>query len=395
MNPTTQPRITTVAWIKGQIEGLAGGLAEIAERIGPRFSRPEPRARAIAYIKALMSHAERKNGWQLAEEAGDMSPDGMQRLLNAAKWDADQVRDDLQDYVVEHFGEPEAIITVDETGFIKKGRHSAGVQRQYSGTAGKVENCQIGVFLGYVSSKGRALLDRALYLPKSWTSDPDRCREAQVPEEACKFATKPELARRMIAHALERGVPARWVTGDEVYGRDSKLRRFLQEQRLSYVLAVASTQRMPCGKEPVTAAELAEEIPPSAWKQMSAGNGAKGPREYNWAIRRLDALKEEGYEAWLLVRQSLGPKRERAYYWVFAPTETRLADMVKVAGSRWSIEESFERAKGEVGLDHYEVRLWPAWHRHMTLSMLALAYLDVVKKALGAEKGAPGASRRR
>lgn len=399
LDPKSQPTITTVTWIQGQINSLAEGLDEIAERIGSRFYRKEPRARAICYIRALLSHAERKNGWQLAEEAGEMTPDGMQRLLNAAKWDADAVRDDLQDYVVEHLGEPDAILPIDETGFIKKGFHSVGVQRQYSGTAGRIENSQIGVFLSYVTSHGRTLIDRALYLPKVWCDDPDRCREAEVPESAISFATKPELARRMLAHALDRGVPARWVTGDEVYGRDKKLRRFLEERGMGYVLAIPTTQRMPCGKEPVTAAALAKELPASAWKRLSAGAGAKGPREYDWAIRKLDAVSEAGFEAWLLVRQSLGKKKERAYFWVFAPQDTRLAEMVRVAASRWGIEECFERAKGEVGLDQYEVRLWPAWYRHMTLSMFALAYLDVVRAKCSQpeapQKGALRASSRR
>lgn len=395
LHPNTNgnaPAITTVAWIHGEMNELASGLNDIGRRIAKRFFRKEPRARAMAYLRGLLSQQERKTSWQLAEEAGDRTPEGMQRLLNAAKWDADGVRDDLQDYVVEHLGELDAVLPIDETGFVKKGFHSVGVQRQYTGTSGKIDNCQVGVFLSYLSSKGRALIDRALYMPKSWTDAPDRCYEAQVPDPIV-FKTKPDLAREMLAHAFKRGVPAAWVTGDEVYGRDAKLRHYLEDQRKGYVLTIPKTARVPCGTEPVTAAQLARELPAKAWKRLSAGDGTKGPRDYDWAWRQLDAVPQDGFAAWLLVRRSLGKKPEMTYYRVFAPVGTRLPKLAEVAGSRWSIEECFERSKGEVGLDDYEVRLWPAWYRHMTLSMFALAYLDVVRahnsaRHAAAEKGA-------
>lgn len=381
------------------MQELADGLDAIGKRIASRFCRKEPRAQAMAYLRGLLSPIERKTSWQLAEGAGDMAPNGMQRLLNQAKWDANGVRDDLQDYVVEYLGDAQAVLPIDETGFLKKGDDSVGVQRQYSGTAGRIENCQVGVFLSYVSPKGRALIDRELYLPESWAKDPARRAKAKVPETTT-FATKPELARRMLAHAFKRGVPAAWVTGDEVYGRDPGLRAYLESERRSYVLAIPSNMPMPCGATAVTAEGLAAELPPTAWHCHSAGDGSKGPRLYDWAIRRLDAVAEPGFDAWMMVRRSRTKKREMAYYRVFAPKDTMLTTMVRVAGSRWPIEECFERAKGEVGLDQYQVRLWPAWYRHMTLAMMALAYLDVVRadakaRREVAEKGAPEAGRRR
>lgn len=390
--------VSTVAWFQEEMKGLADGLDAVQRRIAHRFGRSEPREQVMAYLRGLLSPLERKTGWQLAEEAGDMTPDRMQRLLYGAKWDADAVRDDLQDYVVEHFGDPDGVLVLDETGFLKKGNRSAGVQRQYTGTAGKIENCQIGVFLAYVTRRGRALIDRALYLPESWTGDPERLRRAKVPESV-RFETKPAQGRAMLAHALSRGVPASWVTGDEVYGRDGKLRGFLEARRLGFALAIPSNYQMPCGSTPVTAAELAAELPASAWKRLRTGEGTKGPIESDWAVRRLDACKQEGFEACLLVRRTPGPRPEMTYYWAFGPTSTSLAKFAGVAVTRRQVEECFERAKTEVGLDQYEVRLWPGWHRHMTLAMFAVAYLDVVRAHLhgrheAAAKGAPQARRR-
>jgi SRSO17 transposase len=370
-------------------EDWARGLDELAERIAPRFCRIEARQRARSYLGGLLAPLERKNGWHLAEAAGDASPDSVQDFLSRMRWDADAVRDDLRAYVVEHLGDADAVMALDETGFIKKGEHSVGVQRQYSGTAGRIENCQVGVFLGYASRHGHALLDRALYLPKTWAGDEERRRIAWVPEDV-SFATKPKLGIKMLERALDAGVPCAWVTGDCVYGGDSALRRFLEHRRVGYVLAVTSAQHL--GLVPVL--DWVEDVPADGWHRLSAGAGAKGPRLYDWAFLPFRGAVPEDWGKGLLIRRSLGEKHELAFYLTSAPPGTRLADLVRVAGTRWTIEECFEAAKGEVGLDQYEVRSWTGWHRHITLAMLALAYLTVLRKAAIGGRG-PGRSRRR
>jgi SRSO17 transposase len=358
------------------------GLEQVHERMGRRFARSEQRSRVLAYLKGLLSPVERKNGWQLAEYAGEQTPDGMQRLLSTAKWDADAVRDDLRDYVVEYLGASEAILVIDETGFLKKGTKSVGVKRQYSGTAGRIENCQIGVFLSYASPKGYSFLDRELYLPKEWAADAERRKEAGVPEQVI-FATKPQLAQQMLQRAKEAGVPAAWVTGDEVYGGDRHLRMWLEEQEQPFVLAIACDEPLWCnvgaGPEQRRADELVRMLNPSCWQRLSAGEGAKGPRLYDWARGRLCRLAEPQWEHWLLVRRNISNPKELAYYVVFAPAETSLQTLVEVAGRRWTIEECIELAKGEVGLDQYEVRRWTGWYRHVTLALFAQAYLTVIR----------------
>jgi SRSO17 transposase len=372
-----------------EVAAWARGLSAMHARIAHRFARPEPRRRALAYLKGLLSPVERKNGWQLAEQAGESTPDGMQRLLATADWDADAVREDLRAYVVEHLGDPEAVLVVDETGFLKKGAKSVGVQRQYSGTAGRIENCQIGVFLAYASAQGRTFLDRELYLPKEWAAARERRAEAGVPEEV-EFRTKPQLARRMLERVLAAGVPARWVTGDEVYGGDRRLRVWLEEQHVAHVLAVKSTEPLWTRTtwRQVAARTLAAALPEAAWQRVSAGEGTKGPRVYDWAQVPIRALPAAGWDYWLLVRRSIADPTELAYYVCFCPAETPLAELVRVAGTRWAIEESFESAKGEVGLDHYEVRRWAGWYRHITLALLAHAFLTVTRTQ-AAEKGEP------
>jgi SRSO17 transposase len=371
----------------GTVATWAAGLDAVHARVAPRFARAEPRRRALAYLRGLLSPVERKNGWQLAEQAGEATPDGMQHLLARADWDADQVRDDLRAYVVEHLGDARAVLVVDETGFLKKGTKSVGVQRQYSGTAGRIENCQIGVFLAYASARGRTFLDRALYLPKEWAADTARREEAAVPDTV-EFRTKPQLARVMLERALAAGVPAAWVTGDEIYGGDRRLRLWLEERQMPHVLAVKSTEPLwtRTSWRQVAAKTLAAAIPAGEWERLSAGEGAKGPRVYDWARVPIRALPEPGWDYWLLVRRSVADPTELAYYVCFCPAGTPLAELVRVAGSRWAIEESFETAKGEVGLDHYEVRRWPGWYRHITLALLAHAYLTVTRAA-AVEKG--------
>lgn len=389
---TSLPPTTAYEPSVAEVGDWAGELAALHARIAPRFERAEPRRRTLAYLKGLLSPAERKNGWQLAEEAGERTPDGMQRLLNASRWDADAVRDDLVAYVRAHLADPAAILVIDETGFVKKGTKSAGVQRQYSGTAGKRENCQIGVFAAYsslVPAPTQVLVDRELYLPQEWIADLPRRQEAGIPDDVA-FATKPELAQRMLARLAQAGLPAAWVAGDEVYGGSGPLRRWLEAQPQPYVLAIACNDGvdLPWGRAAyhLPAQEIARHaVAPGQWQRLSAGDGAKGPRFYDWALVRLVPPQQPGFEQALLLRRPLDapddPKK-LAYYLAFAPAGALLETLVAVAGRRWTIEESLEAAKGEVGLDHYEVRHCRGWYRHITLAMLALAYLAVVRSRL-------------
>jgi SRSO17 transposase len=367
-----------------EVQAWAAGLGALHARIAGRFARAEPRRRVLSYLRGLLGPVGRKNGWQLAEHAGERTPDGMQRLMSTADWDPDLVRDDLRAYVVEHLGDPQAVLVVDETGFLKKGTTSVGVQRQYSGTAGKVDNCQLGVFLAYASGKGRAFIDRELYLPRSWTNDPARCRAARVPAEV-PFRTKPQLARVLLERALEAGVPAAWVTADEVYGGDPALRVWLEDQGMSHVLAVKGTEPLGTATQgSATATQLVASLPAEQWIACSAGHGAKGRRLYDWARVELASPLTSGMARWLLVRRSRRDG-ELAFYACFGPASTSLVGLVRVAGTRWAIEEGFQQAKNEVGLDHYEVRRWPGWYRHVTLALLAHAFLVVtrIKAATG------------
>jgi SRSO17 transposase len=364
-----------------QVEGWATEFDRLLERVSPRFARPEVRRRVAGFLRGLLGDVERKNGWQLAEQAGETTPDGMQRLLTSARWDPDGVRDDARAYVVEHLGDPGGVLVVDETGFLKKGGKSAGVQRQYSGTAGRIENCQVGVFLTYASRRGRALVDRELYLPKEWAADAARRAEAHVPTQV-GFHTKPQLAQAMLERAVEVGVPAGWVTADEVYGGDARLRAFLEQRDLAYVLAVKATQPLWAageqGPAEVPACQLVARLPARAWRRLSAGDGAKGPRVYDWARVALTRPGWPGRGFWLLARRRLSDG-ELAFYACFAPAHTTLAELVGVAGSRWAVEESFQAAKGQVGLDHYQVRRYDAWYRHTTLVLVAQAFLAAVR----------------
>ena len=370
-----------------EVKDWAVGLDEVLARIGPRFARAEPRVRAGAYVRGLLSTAERKNGWTLAERAGDATPDAMQRLLNHADWDADAVRDDLRGYVVEHLADDAAVLVVDETGFLKKGAKSAGVTRQYSGTAGRIENCQIGVFLAYAARGGRTFIDRELYLPRAWIDDRARCAEAGIGPEV-SFRTKPELALAMLTRALDAGVPAGWVAADELYGQNAALRLALEERGLPYVLAVPVNQYTiaAAGRVAQTRVDaLSAALPEAAWTRRSAGEGAKGPRIYDWARVPIRPFSEPD-RYWLLVRRRL-TDGELAHYLCFCPPQTPLDELVAIAGRRWAIEESFQTAKGDVGLDHYQVRRYDAWYRHITLALLAHAYLTVTRAATSDPKG--------
>jgi SRSO17 transposase len=337
-------------------------------------------------------------GWQLAEAAGDATPDGMQDFLQRMRWDADAVRDDLRAYVIEHLGEPGGVLVLDETGFVKKGTHSVGVQRQYSGTAGRIENCQIGVFLAYASAKGQALIDRALYLPERWAGNPGRRRQAAVPESVT-FATKPRLGRDMLERAFAASLPCAWVVGDSVYGSDYRLRRTVERHGRGYVLTVTSAQ--PLGFKPV--ADWLEDLPAKAWRRLSAGDGAKGPRLYDWAWLPCHLEAAPGWQKGLLIRRKLGELGRFTFYLTLAPKTVALPELVRVAGMRWTMEACFEAAKEEVGLDQYETRSWTGWHRHITFAMLAHAYLAVLRRraAIGGSgdgqprTGSPAAHRTR
>jgi SRSO17 transposase len=369
-------------------------LGALTARLGRLFVRPEPRRQAGLYLEGLLSAAKRKNGWQLAEQIGDARPWRTQRVLSHVLWDEDAARDLCRDYVLEHLGAEDGVLIVDETGFLKKGGHSVGVARQYSGTAGRIENAQIGVFLAYASSKGHALIDRELYLPeKEWCDDPGKRAETAIPE-AVTFATKPALASRMIGRALDAGLPCAWVLGDEIYGSDRRLRMELERREQPFVLAIRSNEKLwavldrHLGQHP--AARLAASIPPRAWRRLSAGAGSKGERFYDWARLRLTRLQQPPWDHWLLVRRSRKDPKDLAFYVVFGPDRTTLAALARVAGRRWAVEECFEVAKQEVGLADYEIRSWHGWYRHVTLAMLALAFLAGMRvklKAAAPEKG--------
>ncbi|MFE9950975.1 IS701 family transposase [Streptomyces sp. NPDC005531] len=369
------------------VDGWSDAFDDFVARFAGRFGRVESRRRMVSYLRGLLSETERKNGWTLAEAAGDDGPQGMQRLLNHYLWDSDALRDDVCDAVVEHIGDPErGILILDETGFLKKGVRSAGVARQYSGTAGRIENSQIGVFLAYGSDRGRALIDRELYLPKAWTSDPERCRSAGIGDDV-EFATKPDLGLRMLKRAVESGVPFGWVTGDAVYGQTGRIRLWLEEQDIAHVLAVPKSQMVITMEffGQARAHQLISQLPDDAWTRLSCGDGAHGPREYGWAAAAIRPWRRAGWDHWLLARRSLTDHTEIAYYICFSPAGTPLEELARIAGTRWMVEECFQTAKNETGLDHYQVRGYTAWYRHITLSMAALAFLAILRAT--AKKG--------
>ena len=363
-------------------------LDALDERITPHFSRSEVRRRAHDYLRGLLSAAERKNSWQLAEVVGNATPYGIQHLLGRANWDADKVRDDLREYVLEHLGDDEdAVLIIDETGFIKKGEGSVGLKRQYTGTAGKTENCQVGVFLSYASERGQAFIDRELYLPEEWAEDKERCERAGVPQKI-GMRTKPELAKEMLRRALDGGVKAAWVVADSVYGDTRRLGMFLEEREQPYVLALSGKAHVWAGfyqhristvLKSLRQAELSLEEAGGGWRRLSAGEGSKGPRLYDWLRLPLNPPMQEGSERWLLVRRSIEDPDELTAYTVFAPEGTTLEKLATVAGMRWRVEIGFEEAKGEVGLAHYEVRSWHGWYRHITLALLAHAFLATIR----------------
>lgn len=366
--------------------------AEIERRIGPLFARADARRRAMAYLAGLLSPVERKNSWQLAEITGDQTPYGFQHLLGRADWDADALRDRLRSYVTDYLTDADAVGVIDETGFLKKGTHSAGVARQYSGTAGRIENCQIGVFLAYASAHGHTLLDRELYLPAEWTADRERCRRAGVPDDRT-LTTKPALARQMLERTFAAGVVLAWVTGDCIYGDDRRLRQWLEQRNQAYVLAVSGKEAVWRHQRQQQIKTMLAEVPTEGWARISAGLGSKGPRWYEWLRLELNDPPHTGWKRWLVVRRSISDPSEVTAYIAYAPVQTSLAALVRVAGMRWTVEESIQTAKGDVGLDQYEVRSWTGWYRHITLAMWAQAFLAVVRAEMGTDmtpkKGQP------
>jgi SRSO17 transposase len=397
-----------------ELDEWGADFLRFCARFADVFGRKEPRSQAIKYLRGLLSPVRRKNSWQVAEAIGDRIPDATQRLLYRSKWSADAARDRLRQFVAEVFGEEDAIGVVDESGFIKKGEHSVGVKRQYSGTAGKVENCQIGTFLSYVTTKGHAFLDRRLYLPEEeWCHDLERRKRAKVPDNVI-FQTKPEQAMEMLEDAWQAGVPMRWVAGDEVYGDSTALRNLVARRERWYVLAVKTstpiwTER-PQVVEPkpqergrprtkarlaegspsaTTAKEVVDSWPESRWQTLTVAEGEKGLIMYDWACQRVvekcDGLP--GRDAWLLARRSLSDPTDIAYYLSNAPADTPLLKLAQVASTRYTVEQCIEEAKGETGLDEYEVRHWHSWHRHITLSMMAHAWLASVRYNATEKKG--------
>jgi SRSO17 transposase len=354
---------------------------ELMLRVGGRFARVEPRRRMAAFVRGLLAGLPRVNCWSIAEHAGEQCPRGMQRLLSAAVWDDVGMRDDLRGYVLEHFADPDAVLVVDETGDIKKGTATVGTQRQYTGTAGRTENAQVAVYLAYAAPAGSAFIDRALYLPRSWTSDPGRCAAAGVPAGTV-FATKPALAREMIGRALDAGTPAGWAAADEVYGQDPQLRAELARRGLGYVLAVAKSHPVITGIGPRPAGELAKRLPARAWQRLSAGPGVKGPRWYDRAlIEAADPAVTEGDGPhWLLIRRRISDG-EYAFSRAHAPRPVPLAQLVRVAGSRWKVEDGFAGGKELAALDEHQVRSWTSWHRWTILALLAHAFLSVLAAA--------------
>jgi SRSO17 transposase len=357
-------------------ERWQAGFDEVLDRIASRFSRCETLRNAGALMLGLVSELGRKNCWTLAERSGHTSPDRLQHLLSRAKWDTGGVRDDLRDYVVDAFGDPGAILVVDETGDVKKGTHTVGVQRQYSGTAGRVENAQVAVYLAYAAPSGHTLVDRRLYLPQSWCEDQIRRQGAGVPDDV-EFVTKPALATEMITAALDGGVPAGWAAGDEVYGAGPELRHTLQQRGIGYVLGIGSNRTVITGAGAERVDTLAASLPRRAWQKRSAGTGTRGERWYSWALVGISNDNDDATgQHHLLVRRN-DKTGELAYYRCYSPKPVTLREYVRVAGWRWKVEESFQTGKELTGLDEHQVRRWTSWHRWVTLAMLAHAFLAV------------------
>jgi SRSO17 transposase len=380
--------VVTGASIEATLELWASSLREVKARMRPVFSQERVAALANSFLEGLLGDERRKTGWMRAEAAGDAGPWRQQAILGRGRWDADALRDIVRDYAIEHLGTDDAVLVLDETGFLKQGKASCGVGRQYTGSAGKVTNCQIGVFAAYVSAKGHAFVDRALYLPKSWITDPTRLTAAHVPEGTA-FATKPALAVEMIDRAIAANMPFAWVAADAVYGVGD-IEQALRRAGKGYVLGVKGDHRFGSwGDKPVVAGaaeKIASDLDPGAWRRLSAGEGAKGARLHDWAYFELADLEADEYAegmsgTWtrgLLIRRHVADG-DLAFFTTWRPTGTTVETLVSVEGHRWAIEDGFETAKNGLGLDHNETRSWHGWRRHVSLVMLAFAMLAAIR----------------
>lgn len=380
--------------IEETLELLAASLRDVKGRIRPLFGQKRVAASAGLFLDGLLSNEPRKTGWMRAETAGDPGPWRQQAILGRGRWDADALRDIVRDYALEHLADDDAVLVVDETGFLKKGEASCGVARQYTGSAGKITNCQIGVFAAYVSRKGHAFIDRALYLPKEWTDDSARMEAAHVPGDV-RFATKPQIARRMIARTIAARVPFSWVAADSVYGV-GEIEAALRKAGKGYVLGVASSHVFhswgKTHRSHGTAANIAKSLSPRAWRRQSAGEGTKGARLHDWAYLELANLDAADYDSalsgiWtrgLLIRRNIDDRDDLAFFSTWCPKNTTMEKLVLIEGHRWAIEDSFETAKNELGLDHNETRSWHGWHRHVSLVMLAFAMMAAIRSRANA-----------
>jgi SRSO17 transposase len=369
------------------VAGWSRAFGALHERVGHRFARSEARERVKRYLVGLLGRVERKNGWQIAEAIGERDPQGVQRLLNSARWDAEAVRDDLREYVLEHLADEETgVLIVDETGFLKKGEKSVGVARQYTGTDGDTVNCQVGVFVCYSSEKGAAFVDRALYLPRAWTNAPARRAEAGVPAEIV-FRNKIGLAQEMLERAFRAGVPARWVVADSFYGRSHAFRVWLEERGRPYAVMVPKTNAVPLKGRKKKIDRLVERLPEEAFSEVRPAGDAGGRRPWEWACIDLAPDPKRGMRRWLLVRKSTDDPEDLGFYQAYGPEGTSVEELVRICQERWAVEECFAEAKGEVGLDHYEVRRWDAWYRHIILCLLAHAFLAVTRRTAVEEEG--------
>ena len=392
-----------VASVETTLELWASSLREVKGRMRPLFTQERVAISASLFLDGLLGSEPRKTGWMRAEAAGDPGPWRQQAILGRGQWDADGLRDIVREYVVEHLADDDAVLVLDETGFLKQGHTSCGVARQYTGSAGKITNCQIGVFATYVSRHGHAFIDRALYLPKAWTDDPARLSAAHVPE-TIGFATKPALALAMIRRTMAAQAPFAWVAADTVYGVGD-IEKALRSAGKGYVLGVSSDRKFTSWdrKPPVAgmAKTIAQGLKPSAWKRLSAGEGTKGARLYDWAyceladleLSDLDLTQEQdaATQVWtrgLLIRRNIADG-DLSYFSTWCPAGTLLAKLVEIEGHRWAIEDSFETAKNEFGLDHNETRSWHGWHRHVSMAMLAFAMMAAIRHRANAIAASP------
>lgn len=376
------------ASIEATLELWASSLRDVKARMRPLFTQERVAVSAERFVDGLLSDERRKTGWMRAEAAGDPGPWRQQAILGRGRWDADALRNIVRDYALETLADPDAVLVIDETGFLKQGKASCGVARQYTGSAGKITNCQIGVFASYVSRHGHAFIDRALYLPKAWTDDPARMATAHVPE-GMRFATKPAIALAMIERAIGAGVPFAWVAADSVYGVGD-IETALRRAGKGYVLGVNANHPFRSWAKPQaiagTAKDIAESLPETAWRRLSAGDGTKGERLHDWVYLELADLDagdyDDAFPGWwtrgLLIRRNIADG-DLAYFSTWCPAGTPIETLVKVEGHRWAIEDSFETAKNELGLDHNETRSWHGWHRHVSLVMLAFAMMAAIR----------------